>query len=107
MLAKHRCRFVFTDRNAYHATAKYASDPARLDELVDWPLMEGYWFTNTPEEPDRRERRMAEFLVRDQVPFGAIVQIGVRSNAMASTVLQILGTIDPQPQVSVTPEWYF
>jgi hypothetical protein len=106
-LSHHGCRFVFTDRNAYYATAKYESDLSHLDNLIDWPLMEGRYFKNTVEEPDRRERRMAEFLVRDQVPFRTISQIGVRSTARASAVRRILGNIGPLPQVSVIPEWYF
>jgi ssDNA thymidine ADP-ribosyltransferase, DarT len=106
-LQRDGCRFVFTDRNAVFAIAKYESDLTRLATLIDWPVMEGAWFTNTDEHPDRRERRMAEFLVRDRVPFSAITLIGTRSETMASRVLQIVGTMDPRPQVSVTPEWYF
>lgn len=37
---------------------------------------------NTPGEPDRMERRMAEFLVHQSVPFGAILSIGVRTAPM-------------------------
>ena len=69
--------------------------------------MEGYWFMDTPENPDRKERRMAEFLVEGRLPFRAIDQIGVRSSATAALVREILGTIDNPPEVSVTPAWYF
>lgn len=59
-LQKVGCRFVFTDRNAYYQTATYAEDPAELDQLVDWELMEATMWNNTAAEPDRMERRMAE-----------------------------------------------
>ena len=87
------CSFVFTDRNAYYATARYESDPLRIDELVDWPLMEGYWFNETPDHPDRKEKRMAEFLVEGWLPFAAIDKIGVRSPATGARVREILRLI--------------
>lgn len=52
--------FVYTDRNAYFATATFGTDVARLAELVDWPLMEQKMWSSTATEPDRQERRMAE-----------------------------------------------
>jgi ssDNA thymidine ADP-ribosyltransferase, DarT len=107
LLTEHGCQFVFTDRNAYYATAKYEADEARIGDIIDWSLMEGQWWNNTLDEPDRMERRMAEFLVRDSVPFEAIRRIGVKTEAMASRVRQILSTIENSPQVFVTPEWYY
>lgn len=101
------CRFVFTDRNAYYRTATYAEDPAELDHLVDWPLMEATMWKNTAEDPDRMERRMAEFLVYGSVPFSAIVYVGVRSEATAGAVAEALGTLDDPPQVLVRPSWYY
>lgn len=101
------CRFVFTDRNAYYQTATYAEDPAHLDELVDWPLMEATMWNNTATEPDRVERRMAEFLVHGSVPFPAVAAVGVRSEAMNTAVAEVLGTLDDPPKVVVRPDWYF
>ena len=101
------CRFVFTDRNAYYQTATYAEDPADLDQLVDWPLMEATMWNNTAAEPDRMERRMAEFLVHGSVPFSAVMSVGVRSEATASAVTEVLGTFDDPPEVLVRPGWYY
>ncbi|MBK6671126.1 MAG: DUF4433 domain-containing protein [Actinobacteria bacterium] len=76
-LQKVGCRFVFTDRNAYYQTATYAEDPAELDQLVDWELMEATMWNNTAAEPDRMERRMAELPVHKSVPFSAVLAVGV------------------------------
>ena len=102
------CRFVFTDRNAYYQTATYAEDPAELDQLVDWALMEATMWNNTAAEPDRMERRMAELLVHESVPFSAVLAVGVRSAAIASAsaVAEVLGTLDDPPPVLVRPKWY-
>lgn len=101
------CRFVFTDRNAYYKFAAYEDDPARLNDLVDWPLMEAFMWKNTDEDPDRQERRMAELLVHDTVPFRAFTHIGVRSTTTESAVAELLATLDHPPKVIVRPDWYF
>jgi ssDNA thymidine ADP-ribosyltransferase, DarT len=103
-LATLGCESVFTDRNASLAFARHESDLALINAVIDWPLMEATYWAG---DDDRKERRMAEFLVRDHVSFGAITQIGVRSDGMAARVREILGTMDPHPQVSVRPEWYY
>lgn len=106
-LQKVGCRFVFTDRNAYYQTATYAEDPAELDQLVDWELMEATMWNNTAAEPDRMERRMAELPVHKSVPFSAVLAVGVRSAAIASAVAEVLGTLDDPPPVLVRPNWYY
>jgi hypothetical protein len=62
---------LVTDRNAVLTFAKYGSGEAALDTLVDWPLMEAIWWNNTADDPDGRERRMAECLVYQSVPWAA------------------------------------
>ncbi len=106
-LQQEGCRFVFTDRNACYRTAAYAEDPAQLEELVDWALMESTMWNNTATDPDRMERRMAEFLVHRSVPFRAVMTVGVRSEVTARTVAEVLGTLDDPPQVVVRPDWYY
>lgn len=101
------CRFVFTDRNACYKTAAYSEDPADLGKLVDWTLMEGMMWQNTDADPDRMERRMAEFLVHRSVPFSAVMEVGVRSDAMASKVAQALGALGDPPPAIVRPSWYY
>ena len=62
-VVEERLPFVFTDRNAALRIAGYGNDLQDLDDYVDWDLMEGRMWKSTDEEPDRQERRMAEFLV--------------------------------------------
>ena len=52
---------VFTDGNAAVHITEFDDDPANLQTLVDWPVMELTYWHNTDEDPDRRRRRMAEF----------------------------------------------
>ncbi|WP_297004830.1 DUF4433 domain-containing protein, partial [uncultured Corynebacterium sp.] len=56
---------ILTDRNARKAVAAFRqfnpSDPVD-DGFIDWPLMSARYWSQTVEQPDRRERRMAEAL---------------------------------------------
>jgi ssDNA thymidine ADP-ribosyltransferase, DarT len=70
-LAHLGATMVCTDRNAVLSVAAFRPE-AECDGLVDWGLMEATWWNNTPEEPDRRERRMAECLVHQTVPWDGI-----------------------------------
>jgi hypothetical protein len=82
---------VFTDGNAAAAFTSFADDPTLLVEVVDWPLMKERYSSNTPEDPDRRRRRGAEFLVRDAIPLAIIHEIGVYDQPARSTVAAALG----------------
>lgn len=101
------CQCVFTDRNAYWAYATYSDEVDRLDELVDWDLMEAKLWRNTSSEPDRMERRMAELLVHERLPFSAILGLAVRTEAMKARVEALVEDLSPPPPVRVRPEWYF
>lgn len=101
---------LLTDRNASLAYTRYRHfDPADLvaDGFIDWSLMDTKYWANTPDEPDRRERRMAEALVHHRVPWEAITHIATRSQHVADEVLARLGAERPSVPVLVRPNWYF
>lgn len=97
---------VFTDRNAALAFARFTSDLRELDDLIDWPLMTATMWANTSDEPDRRERRMAECLAHGQVPWEAFSEIGSMTRHRQEHVTAALEGIGHQVSVS-HPEWYF
>jgi len=100
---------VLTDRNAVLTYASFVQlrDGEPGDGFIDWPLMdERYWF-DTEAYPDRRERRMAECLVQDGVPWEAILFVGVKSQTVAAEVQQLLGSAGAQPSSAVRRQWYF
>jgi hypothetical protein len=66
-----------------------------------------YW-NNTPDDPDRKERRQAEYLVHPHVPWHAIEGIATKTGQARSQVELVLGTVAVQPAcVAVRAEWYF
>jgi len=95
---------VFTDGNAAAAFTTFADDRALLSEIVDWPLVKGRYWTNTPEDPDRRRRRGAEFLVHDATPLAIIKEIAVYDQQARSMVAAVVGD---EPTIRVRRDWYF
>jgi hypothetical protein len=99
-------RFVFTDGHAEMAISRQFTDLAHLDQ-IDWSVMQGKWWNDTPEHPDRKRRRQAEFLIHDVAPWILIEQIGVASDAARQNVEALLAAAEDTTPISVRPEWYY
>ena len=99
--------FAFTDGHAVMAYADFYDDLAALEFVIDWDLMESrYWF-DTQEDPNRKCRRQAEFLVYQFCPWRLITKIGVIDRTLKSQVEQILENINYQPHIEVDANWYY
>lgn len=108
ILIEHGLSPVFTDRNAALAVTKYSEDIAELDNLVDWEVMKLRIWRNTDEDPDRVERRMAECLVFEQVPWEAFTEIVVHDSTREARVQTDLDTLGIAiPPIHVSPDSYF
>ena len=98
---------VFTDRNAVLSVARFSADPADIDAMIDWDLMKATYWHNTDEEPDRRERRMAECLVHERVPWSAFLGVATKDDARAHEVGAALESAGATARIAVRPAWYF
>lgn len=99
---------VFTDRNATLEICRHTDQLGELDGLVDWQVMRAKMWNNTGQYPDRVERRMAECLVHDRVPWEAFTEISVYDAAREQRVLAVLDRVGGhRPPVSVVPKAYF
>ncbi len=106
-VVEERLPFVFTDRNAALRIAGYGNDLQDLDDYVDWDLMEGRMWKSTDEEPDRQERRMAEFLVHGHVPWSAFIGVAACNDDKCQQVEHALASVGAKVLVTPRPEWYF
>ena len=106
-VAQERLRFVFTDRNAALGLARYGDDLQVLDDYLDWELMEGLMWYDTAEEPDRMERRMAEFLVHGHVPWSAFVGAAACNDEVCRQAEHALSSVGREIPVRPRPGWYF
>ena len=100
------CSFVITDRNAALGYARQSEDLDELDQMIDWTLQQQTYWNNTAQEPDRMERRMAEFLVYEECTVDALLELVVID---ADLQMRVLDTIDgyDHPEVRVDRGWYY
>jgi hypothetical protein len=99
-------RMLFTRRNAALRNAEFFDAVTDLETLIDWPLMKERYWSNTPEDGDRRSRRMAECLVHQTVPWDAVRAIVARNDRMATQVRDVLASVSISLDVRVLPNWY-
>lgn len=98
---------VVSDRNAARALATFRDGRAGLDEHVDWPLMKQGSWGRTDADPDRPDRRMAELLVHQRLPFDTVGLIVAQNDAVAEMARAHLVSAGRSSRVAVRPGWYF
>jgi hypothetical protein len=102
-----RHAYAFTDGNAAAAFTEFHADADRLADVVDWRLMKATMWANTPDDPDRRRRRGAEFLVHRALPFDLVEELGVHDAAAGSAVEARVAEAGWEILVRIRPGWYF
>lgn len=100
--------FVFTDRHAVTVYAEFYTDPVHLVEF-DWALMKATQWNDTLNYPDRKERKQAEFLVHEFVPWDLIKGLAVMTPGMKERVEDLLSRYPASVQrpVVVRRRWYY
>jgi len=98
---------VFTDRNAALKVADFTEVLAQLDQFLDWSLMDDERWSNTPDDPDRKERRMAECLAYERVPWDAFTSVAAKTEECAQRAKEIIASLGKSTSVDVRPDWYF
>jgi hypothetical protein len=99
---------VMTDRNAVLQVASFTNYAEGVpDDMIDWDLMRATYWGNTSEQPDRRERRMAECLVYPRVPWEAIDQVTTKTETTHLEATRSLANATRTVTVNVRRNWYF
>lgn len=98
--------FAFTDRHAKMTVARFSTDPAEL-EALDWPTIQSTDFAHRVDDPERKDRKAAEFLVHRFVPLTSILGIGVYSQSWKDDCERLLAGAPVELRVKVHPSWYF
>lgn len=97
-------QWVFTEGHAEMAFTDFFNDLDDLDK-IDWNLMNARYWNDTNDDPDRKRRRQAEFLVRDFFPWGLVSYIGVYDRSVVEAVTGVIQ--GDRPQVEIQPGWYY
>ena len=98
--------FAFTDRHAVLKYACFYDELDALDQVEHGLMLKKYWH-DTDQHPERKERRQAEFLVHDVLPFDLIGAIGVINEEVKEKTEQRLESLGEAPPVIVKPSWYY
>jgi hypothetical protein len=102
--------FYFAPRSPmlYAVHTGYVGTGLVQSEIVYlWQVMQSLYWNDTPECPDRKSRRQAEFLVYQMVEWTLIEQIGVFNRERLAQVSKVLASAAHQPPVQVRRDWYY
>lgn len=99
--------FVFTDGHAIMAYSAFYEDLKDLKTAIDWNVMKSKMWNDTSQDPDRKRRRQAEFLIYQHCPWHLINSIAVINQQFAQQVNQLLQIYSYQPSVKICRDWYY
>ena len=105
-IIENKLPFVFTDGHGTMALTEFYDQTSDLDQ-IDWDLMKSIFWNDTEEDPDRKRRRQAEFLIHQECPATSLLGIGVKSDKMLEQVQAIPEVTKLNLKVVIKPNWYF
>ena len=90
-----------------HADIGYTDFFGDLKDLnkIDWDLMREKYWNDTDDDPDRKRRRQAEFLVHKFFPWELVSYIGVYDHSIAEAIGETIK--GGRPEVGVQRGWYY
>lgn len=97
-------QWVFTEGHADMRFTDFFDDLKDLDK-IDWNVMQTRYWNDTDEDPDRKRRRQAEFLVHDFFPWELVSYIGVYDRSIAAKVEEIIE--GGSPEIGIEQGWYY
>jgi len=99
--------FIFSDRHAYLATARFSNDMGDLSTWIPWPQLVAKDFKKDPNRPEKVERYQAEALAYRHVPTAAYLGVVCSCEATAETARAIIVRLGLPVKAFVLPQWYF
>lgn len=99
---------AFSDGHGIMRFTKWYDSISDLSKL-DWAAIYAKYWKDTPEQPDLKRRKQAEFLVHDSLSWDLVSKIVVMDWAIIPTVESIFKQYDPKltKEVIVRPSWYY
>lgn len=98
--------YCFTDGHAEMGPTLFFDDWKTHKDKVPWDVMPLTYWNDTTEQPDRKRRRQAEFLVHGAFPWGAVEGIGVYNFATMEEVKKLIKGLSTPP-ITVRRSWYY
>jgi len=98
--------FVFTDGHGYHNLSQFFNQEIDFKE-VDWETVNLVRWNDTEEDPDRKRKKQAEFLIYNEVPFSMIKAIVVYNENAKTNILTKLAENNIECNVVVKSNYYY
>lgn len=99
--------FCFTDGHAEMGMACFSDNLDEIENHVDLPVMKQTYWNDTANDPTKKFRRQAEFLVHRSFPWDRIMEIGVIDDGMVQAVSNTIGNASHIPNIAVKRGWYY
>jgi hypothetical protein len=97
---------VFTNGHAIMQVSDFFTDPVDFAR-IDWGVMTSIWWNDTQQNPGRKCRRQAEFLVQHRFPWPLVREIAVYNRQVEREVQNVMRELEHQPRIRMRPEWYY
>lgn len=105
-VVEHKLPFVFTDGHGTMAMTSFYDHTHDL-EKVDWDVMKSRYWNDTEDDPDRKRRRQAEFLIHQACPISSLLGIVVKTDKTLEKVKALIESAKLELEVIEKPNWYF
>lgn len=105
-VARIEIPFVFSDRHAYTAMAKFSSSIGDLG-VIDWPLLQARNFARSSDDPEQIERYQAEALVYKHLPIEGLIGVVCYTEQVKLSIESQCVSLGLSLDVHVLPRWYF
>lgn len=98
--------WCFSDGHAIMEMTDFYDSTDKLC-MVDWEVIESRSWGDRPDDPDRKRRKQAEFLVSGFFPWELVDKIGVYDEITQANVNELLALVPSKPEVSIESDWYY
>lgn len=107
LIEEYNLQYAFTDGHARARITNFYNSRDDLDKL-DWEAVHSRNWKNTPEDPDRMNRKQSEFMVKDHVPLECIERILVYSDEAQQRVRDLcVSSGNPTLTIEISKRAYY
>ncbi len=106
LIINDKIQFVFSDGHAAMDISEFFNSITDIDKL-DWETIKAEYWANTDDDPDKKRRKQAEFLVYEKFPVTGIIGIGVMNENIKQASEKILLQNNIKNDVKIIKKWYY
>ncbi|MFP4026006.1 MAG: DUF4433 domain-containing protein [Thiohalospira sp.] len=99
-------KYVFFDGHGYHNFSRVYNTETGLGQ-IDWNAVNTKQWSDTEDDPDKKRRKQAEFLIHNEVPVEVIASIGVYNEEVKKLIESLLERLNISIKVFVFNGGYY